>query len=213
MDEEEIRPYTEDEIKNFSSAYMSIKVDETANLLAKGEIFKIPIGQPDLLNIMWDGGSWNSTKSEMLVYDLNISNDRVLMVQQKLARAILDALTDNDLKLKDLRTGKIRFKIYRLDKYKWDVKILDKNFEAEVECESAYVDIKPIENNKIDSEKLKFKIFKILKDNGAISIDEIKNECPGILGSKISEVLDEMAFMDRKIVRFEDNGILNYRLP
>ena len=211
-EEEKMRPYTEEEIKNFVSVYMSIRVDETVNILAKGEIFKIPIGQPDLLNIMWDGGIFDNAKSEMLVFDIDASKDRVLTVQQKLARAILDALTDNDLKLKDLRTGKIRFRINREDKYKWNVEIVDKNFkvETEIETENKSGEIKP---DEIDSEKLKFSIFKILRDNGTMSIDEIKNKCPEILGSKISEVLDEMAFMDRKIVRFEDNGVLMYRVP
>ena len=219
MIEEKTHPYTEDEILNFSSRYMSIKIDETANLLAKSEVFKIPIGQPDLNNINWNGGTFNTPKSEMLVYDLDMSRDRTLTVQQKLAVAILEALKDNDLQLKDLRTGKIRFKICRLEIYEWDVEILDKNFEIREESKSTNeIDsllppVPPMENNEIDSEKLKFGIFKILKDNNARSLKEIQKEFPEILNSRISEVLDEMAFMDRKIARFEDNGELIYRIP
>jgi len=193
---------TKEELEQYVDRYLSIREGETADIVAKSGIFCIPVGQPDLMGVIWKGGSFDNPKDEMRIYDVQRGIIRSLFIQKWLSASILSCLKKNGLKLADLNKGILRFQIERFGKTDWNVQLVDKHYSENTTEE------KDTRTNK-DDDDLKFKIYRAVKkltENGEpTTANDIKKEFPDEDKNFIGELLDNLVYSDRKLTR-EDKG-------
>ena len=190
------KEYTDEDIENFSvSIYLSIKNEETINCTPISGIYRIDKGDKDLVGRIFDGGPYNKeTQEQMRIFDTDNNKERVLNVPWGLHAEVFKFMGDNQLKVSDLKSGKLLIEIHRINNTDWDLKLIDKNYQM----------VKTPDDNN-----LRFTIFKEIaaRENG-ITADEISNSLGGKINrNEMEKTLDDLTFLERKIKKIERDGV------
>jgi hypothetical protein len=212
------REYTDEDMQNMSSSiYLSIREGESVKCVTLSGINIFERGDRDMAGRVFDGGRFNKeTEEQMQIFDLNSNREKILNVPLYLRIAMFNLLRDNDLKLSDLKSGKLLLEICRHASKEWDVKLVDRNYRMGAAAGTDTAKMSAIETNTIgtqsetkgdNKEDLKFDIFKIIsKNDEGTTIEEISDSLGGNIDSEILErLLEDLTFKERKIRKFEKN--------
>lgn len=200
------KEYTDLDMENMgASIYLSIKEGETLKCVALSGINIYDRGDCDMAGRIFDGGRFNKeTEEQIKVFDLDKDRERVLNVPLYLRIEMFRFLQDNELRLSDLKSGKMLLEIYRRSGKEWDVKLIDDNYELNQDHELK----QESENLDENKEDLKFSLFKIISENNnGITDREIFNNLGGNIDiGLIQTALEDLVFKDRKIKKIENLG-------
>ena len=190
------KEYTDKDIESFAvSIYLSIKNDEIINCTPISGIYRIDKGDKDLVGRIFDGGPYNKeTQEQMRIFDIDSNKERVLNVPWGLHSATFELMNENEIKVSDLKSGKLLIEIHRINNTDWDLRLVDKNYQ---------LDKTPDDNN------LRFTLFKVISshENG-ITADQISNNLGGKINrEEMEKTLDDLTFLERKIKKIERDGI------
>ena len=190
------REFTDEDIESFGiSIYLSIKNEETINCTPISGIYRIDKGDKDLVGRIFDGGPYNKeTQEQMRIFDTDNNKERVLNVPWGLHAEVFKFMGDNQLKVSDLKSGKLLIEIHRINNTDWDLKLTDKNYQM----------VKTPDDNN-----LRFTIFKEIaaRENG-ITADQISNSLGGKINrNEMEKTLDDLTFLERKIKKVERDGV------
>ena len=190
------KEYTDEDIESFGiSIYLSIKNEEVINCTPISGIYRIDKGDKDLVGRIFDGGPYNKeTQEQMRIFDTDNNKERVLNVPWGLHAEVFKFMGDNQLKVSDLKSGKLLIEIHRINNTDWDLKLTDKNYQM----------VKTPDDNN-----LRFTIFKEIaaRENG-ITADQISNSLGGKINrNEMEKTLDDLTFLERKIKKVERDGV------
>jgi hypothetical protein len=211
------REYTDEDMQNMSSSiYLSIREGESVKCVTLSGINIFERGDRDMAGRVFDGGRFNKeTEEQMQIFDLNSNREKILNVPLYLRIAMFNLLRDNDLKLSDLKSGKLLLEICRHASKEWDVKLVDRNYRMGAAAGTDTAKMSAIETNTIgtqsetkddNKEDLKFEIFKVIsKNDEGTTIEEISDSLGNIDSEMLERLLEDLTFKERKIRKFEKN--------
>ena len=200
------REYTDEDMENMgASVYLSIKEGETLKCVTLSGIIMYDRGDVDMAGRIFDGGRFNKeTEEQIKVFDLDKDKERILNVPLYLRIEMFRFLQNNELRVSDLKSGKMLVEIHRHDGKDWDIKLIDDNYELNQGSQLK----QKSEMRTVNKEDLKFSIFKVISGNDdGVTDKEIFNGLGGNVDiGLIQTALEDLVFKDRKIKKIENNG-------